>query len=620
MSDNSNQFWWNKPKGKVHEPLQEYVKKLNNEQNYRAEDNLRHMRLYGNQESLGFDLRQYSRTNKAQNRVTLNVIQSMIDTVVSKISKSQPKPMYLTDGGDWSEQRKAKKLNQFTQGQFYSNKIYEISPRILADAMVFGTGVVKVFSENGDTRVERVFPNEIIVDDVEAIYGQPRQMHQGKWVHKEVLKQMFPKFEGEIDVAKTDLQSTPFSLSRSVNMIYVIESWHLPSGKGAKDGRHAITIDGATLIDEPYKRNYFPFVFLKWSPRLLGFFGQGLAEQLQGIQVEINRILKTIQVGMRVACVPRVLIDRASGVVDSQINNLENSIVRYSGIAPQFWNASGAIPQELFAHLDRLYQRAFEIAGISQLSAQSKKPAGLDSGKALRAFNDIESERFLDLGRRYEDFHIELARQLLYEARDIGSNYEVQAPGKKFLKTLKLKDCDLDDSKYIMQVFPTSALSKTPAARLAEVQELLNAGVISPEAAKKLLDYPDLQAEVEASLAAEEDIEWVIDQIVDEGVYLSPDPYENLNLGIEKMQRAYLQFRQQNLPEDRLELLRVWISDANAMLNPPQQELPPTEMPIMDPSMMPAPVDPMAIAAAEQQNPPPAPPPMDPAMMMPIVA
>jgi hypothetical protein len=266
---------------------------------------------------------------------------------------------------------------------------------------------------------------------------------------------------------------------------------------------------------------------MRWTPRLLGFFGQGLAEQLQGIQVEINRILRTIQVSMHLVSVPRILAEHTSKIISEHFNNKIGSIIKYTGTPPQFMNANGAIPQELFLHLDRLYQRAFEIAGISQLSAQSKKPSGLDSGKALRTFNDIESERFYDVGKRYEDFYLEVAKHLLNVARDIEADpeeksYSVVVPGKKFVETLKLKDCDLDDDKYIMQKYPTSALSKIPSMRLAEVQEMINAGMLGPEAGKKLLEFPDLEAEMEKENAAIEDIDWTIDTMIENNEYLPP--------------------------------------------------------------------------------------------------
>ncbi len=58
-------------------------------------------------------------------------------------------------------------------------------------------------------------------------------------------------------------------------MIKVIESWHLKSGPKAKDGKHTICISSATLFEEQYDKDYFPFVFFRWGDRPVGFFGQG---------------------------------------------------------------------------------------------------------------------------------------------------------------------------------------------------------------------------------------------------------------------------------------------------------------------------------------------------------
>jgi hypothetical protein len=600
MFNPTDKFWWASKKDAAHQQLHEYIKRINNEQNFRATDNLRHMRLYGNQETLGFNLRQYSKVGSSslENRVTLNVIQSMIDTVTSKTVKNMPLPMYLTDGGNWKQQNRAKKLNKFTEGQFYHSKVFQKGARAFVDACVFGTGVLKIFRNGNEVCVERVFPNEIIVDDSEAIYGEPRQMHQGKWIHREVLKANYPAYKRQIEEATQQILDQPYSDSRTPDMIYVLESWHLASKKGEKDGRHVITIDNCTLFDETYDKDYFPFVFMRWTPRLLGFFGQGLAEQLQGIQVEINRILRTVQISMHLVSVPRILKEHTSKIISEHFNNKIGSIIGYTGAPPQFMNANGAIPQELFLHLDRLYQRAFEIAGISQLSAQSKKPSGLDSGKALRTFNDIESERFYDVGKRYEDFYLEVAKHLLDTARDIDADpetkggYKVTTPGKKFIETIRLKDCDLDDDMYITKVFPISALSKIPSMKLAEVQEMINTGMLAPDVGRRLLDFPDLEAENEIDNADENDIDWTIEQMVEHGEYLPPEPFQNLQLGIQRMQQTYLKLRTQNAPEDRLELLRIWIDDADAQMKEAQAaeaaalaNSMPMGPPIQDPSL-----------------------------------
>lgn len=157
-----------------------------------------------------------------------------------------------------------------------------------------------------------------------------------------------------------------------------------PVIKGSNDGRHVIAIDNFTLLDEEWERDTFPFCFIRWTERLLGFWGQGLAEQLTGIQVEINKLLRNIQEQMHLAT-PKVFVEAGSKISKAHINNEIWGIIEYAGTPPTFY-VPKTVSGEIFSHLDRLFSRAYEIAGVSVLAAQSKKPAGLESGVALREF------------------------------------------------------------------------------------------------------------------------------------------------------------------------------------------------------------------------------------------
>ena len=205
------------------------------------------------------------------------------------------------------------------------------------DSCIFGTGCVKIFEEDNNIKAERVFIDEIKVDDVESYYADPRQMHQTKFIHKDVLKSMFPKDASFIEdaVSAEDTYGTSRG-SRTYDMVTVIESWHLPSKKDAGDGRHTISISNRTLFDEEYKKSYFPFIFFRWSDRPLGFFGQGLSEQLQGLQMEINKILRTIQVSMHLVSVPKLLVEASSKIVTAHLNNKIGGIIKYAGAPPQY--------------------------------------------------------------------------------------------------------------------------------------------------------------------------------------------------------------------------------------------------------------------------------------------
>ena len=578
--------WWLANKKNLYQELFAYVSKLDSRQQYRVADNLTFARLYGNYDHVGLDAFNYSRavsTYNVTNRVTLNVVQSMVDTVVSKVTKNKPKATFLTSGGDFSLQSKAKKLTKFVEGIFSFTDFYQLAALAFKDSCIFGTGCLKIFVENGEIKAERVFIGEIKIDDIESYYGKPRQVHQEKWLPKDVVKAMFPGFELEIDNASYPDEKTFQNVqgSRLKDMVRVIESWHLPSGPNAKDGKHTICISTATLLDEPYYKDYFPFVFFRWNTRPVGFFGQGLAEQLQGIQLEMNKILRTIQVSMHLVSVPKLLVEASSKIVSSHLNNRIGGVIKYAGTPPQY-APLGGIPGELFSHLDRLFSRAYEIAGVSQLAAQSQKPAGLDSGKALREFNDLETERFMSVAKRYEKCFMDAAEIMIETAKDLyelKGDYKVKAKDGKFIDTISWKDVNMDADKYMMQIFPTSALSSTPAARLADVQDLLAAGFIDKEDALKLLDFPDLEAAMNLLNADSNNLERLIETMMDEGKYFPPEPYQNLENAVRKVQQAYLLYRMQGAPEDRLELLRQFMEDCqNLIEKAAQPEGPPMPM------------------------------------------
>ncbi len=571
MSNAFDSKWYKKPSNKIHEAVFPFIRRLDTSQNYRQTANVRNMRLYGNSEYSGLSASGFIKAEapSTQNSVTLNVVQSMVDTVVSKITKNKPRPYFLTDGGEWSLQRKAKKLTKFSEGQFYATDFYAKAAVAFKDSCIFGTGALKVFIQDDEIKVERVFIDEIIVEDTEAYYGEPRQMHQLKWVHKDVLKARFPSSASMIDDAGGN--SSEFNVSnvtRTNDMVLVAESWHLKSGPKAKDGKHAICIDNDTLFEERYDKDFFPFVFFRWNEKPLGFFGQGVAEQLTGLQLEINKILRTIQVSMHLVSVPKIFVEAGSKIVNAHINNKIGGIITYAGKMP-VEGTLGSIPPELFAHLDRLYGRAFEIIGISQLSAQAQKPSGLNSGKALRTYNDLETERFMSVALRYEAAFLQASKIMLELGKEIAlktDNYKVKVPGSGFLSTIKWADVEMDEDQYLLQIYPTSKLSQNPAARLSEVQELIQAGFISQEDGGKLLDFPDLEAYNNSANAAVDNINKQIEQIADEDLYQGPEPYQNLQYGIQKFQQAYLMYQTQGAPEETLELFRMWIAEADALM------------------------------------------------------
>lgn len=572
-----NQRWWMLDGQQAADSISATLNRMKDNQTLRHTQWVISARLYGNlapTSLAGISFSKLATTQPAlRDRVSYNVIQSVVDTVTSKVGKSRPRPMFLTSGGDYRQQRRAKGLNAFCDGLFYENSTHKLGLSIFRDAAVWGDGFVHVFAKDGRVRHERVLPSELFVDDVEATYGAPRQMHRIKAVDRLVLAEAFPEHAGIIMSANAaKMEDT--SRGNVADVLLVRESWHLPSGPGADDGRHCISIDGQLLTElEPWTRDHFPFARMQWTPRLFGFWGQGLAEQLMNIQLEINKLLWVIQRSFHLAGTFKVLLENGSKIVKEHLNNDIGAIINYTGTPPAYV-VPPTVPAEVFGHLNLLIAKAYEQAGISQLSAGSMKPAGLNSGRALREMTDIESDRFTTVGRQYEQLFLDIARLSIETVQELSEagDYEVGTPERSGLARVRWSDVQLDADDYVMQCFPVSSLPNDPAGRLQTVQEYAQAGFLTPRQARRLLDFPDLDQVESLANAAEEYLLRVLDRIVDEGLFIAPEPFDDLAMARELALEYYARGKTTGLEEDRLELLRQFLSQIDALENPPMPE------------------------------------------------
>lgn len=532
---------------------------------YRRQENIRHAKLYANKSFDDYLSSVVYNYNGA--RMSLNVGKAVTDTATAKIAKEATRAYWLTEDGDYSEQRRAKKLTRFTDGMFYEQQAYAKGRRIFTDACIFGTGVVKVYELDGEVCTERILIDELLVDENEARYGNPRQIHQVKAVDAECLAAQFPKFRDLIYLAETVKARTASAIG---TMVKVVESWHLPSGRQAKDGLHTICISNCVLFEEKYDKDYFPFVFFRWGEPLVGFYGEALIAEVLGIQVEINDIVLRIQEAMSTMSVPRVFVERGSKVDVDHINDEIGAIVTYTGTKPtaEVWQA---MSQEVYNYLEYLYNKAFLVSGVSQLSASSKKPAGLDSGVALREYQDIETERFALVALRFQQFYLDLAAAYVRLAAETKKPIEVRAPRKGGMEKINWADVKGDLDSFVLKAYPTSILPTKPEGQLQAIQEMTQAGLIPREMAIGLLDYPDLQQWINVQVSGIEDIQYVIEQIVEHGEYIAPEPYMDLQNGIKLAQAAYIRSRAQGLDESKRDQLRNWIDDAIELIQAPPE-------------------------------------------------
>lgn len=518
--------------------------------------------------------------NREWLQITFNVLRNCVDGAMAKITKDIPRPMFLTDNADWTTQRQFERLTEYTYATFESGGWMDAAPLAYRDCLVGDNGYVRIVEDtDGEAprvRYERALPDEIYVDERDARYGEPRSLFQVRTMPRDRMFALYgddPEAWDAIDSAVAAKVDEDTVGDTDDDLVEVIEAWHL--GSNERDpGRHIITLRTHCLVFEDYERDWFPFVVFRWRPPRKGWLGWSLARDLAGIQIEINRILADVSLGLARVARPRVFVPK--GTADKrQFTSGIGGMVEFDPTRgrPEIITATAFNP-ETYNHLENLVRKAYELSGISQLSATGAKPAGLNAGVALREYQDIDTERFAPQAKRWENAHIDAARMTVAVSSEM---FTAAKPRKqitrrsRFLGSIDWKDVDPGKNEFVVDVFPTSALPRTPSARMQQVSEMEGKGWLSPEQAMGLIDFPDVKKFTSLATAAldlaTENVERILDGRED---FLVPDESWNLPLAQQVAQQYLQRARLDGAPDDRLTLLSNYLDRIVSLQAPPQ--------------------------------------------------
>jgi hypothetical protein len=565
--------------------LMSTARNLENVQREVHEQNLWSAQLYSNRELAAFDWGNsslYRASLAPVSRKGENLVLMVVDTLVSQVGKNRPKARPQTRGASWKLRQQAKKLDKFLYGEFIRNRVYEKGKKIFKDACIFGFGAMYVGMDEDQVYLERVFPDELLVDQMEVVAcGRARHWYRRRVLPFEVIAATYAKenydemLENLRQVAKTSADYIDY---RSVGTGYVVivEGWQL--AQDGSPGRYVVSAGNYLLKDEPYTLEYPPFVVYQWQEPLSGFYSSSAVEQTLPYQIRLNEINDVIRDAQDLMGRPRILVAEGSRVNPLEIDNLVARFIKYTGVKPEAvtWPAISA---ELYNERDRQVRICLEQFGISALASKVTPPAAarFDSSAAFREFNAIQEDRLSDPAQRFERFYLDLAEMMIRVIGDSGKNPKttwVSGGRKGMVEVIDWKDIDLDEEAYVLQLEATSIYDSTPSAIRDELEKQLGMGLISPEEYRLQLSSPDDQSELSLQAAAADDIRRVID-LLEDGQYESPEPIQDLVNGVQIVSLAALLLRKYPdvSPDIHLNFLN-WITEARAILETGTETVP----------------------------------------------
>lgn len=444
----------------------------------------------------------------------LNVIKSAIDSIVSKISTAHCRPFVNTVKGSFKTIQICKQLQIFFDYFFEEKNIPSKIVSALLNACVFDKGHIYIDETSGDILSVvpwNVYTRQSEGDDPKSCYIE------------------FPnKSVDSLDEVTFGLLTDDEKKTLYVNVGYFYD---------AKTKTKAILVNRSIRKIFEIEFSEIPLVTIHYTNPIIGNGCLSVADMLRGIQKEIDELMKRISDASILNPALTFFVSNASSIKVGQLNNKVGNIVQYNaplGERPVETASNPFIADQYITLLDNLMEKAYNMVGISQLSAQGKKPAGLDSGVALATQADIESDRFQVLLDQYIRMFTDTAKKII---KVFEKTKDVVEPSRYALR-ITWGEVSKEYDKMRIQFSCADSLSKDPSEKLKQLQTLAQAGIIPATQIASLLELPDINRGYSVANNAFNATMTLIDSCIYEDNFEIPDyiPFQMIKEQIVNMQ------------------------------------------------------------------------------------
>ena len=435
---------------------------------------------------------------------SINVIKSCIDTLTSKIAQSKVRPFFNCINGTFKDINVCKNAQQYFDQYFDIEEVNKKVSMAFRDACIFDHGVIYVDSETKS--ITKALPWQVFVRPAELTYNNVTRAY---YCQNDYPVSMLPeKYRNKVLKANPDQEYVTYGIYYDT-----------------VDQCKAVYISELDFVEiEKYEGNRVPFIFLWYNNPIHGGSSVSVVDMLYGIQKEVNTLMSKVKDASQLSPALTFFLPDDATIKSTQLNNRVGNVITYKATSdmsgsPVTVATPNFIDSQYIELINNLKETAYEMVGISQLSAQSKKPSGLNSGIALQTVEDVESERFEEQLNQVIRCYVEIAKTCLR----VFPKEETILPDTPNRLDVRWGDIVDEEKKMQIQFSAADSLSKDPSTKLQQLQQLAQVGVIPQERIAQFMELPDLEGGYSLSNNAINAVLSVIRDCIESDNYDVPD-------------------------------------------------------------------------------------------------
>ena len=458
-----------------------------------------------------------------------NVIRSCIDTLGSKIASQKVTPFFNTVNGTFREIQVVKAAQQFFDILYDELNVNKTVVQAFVDSCITDRGIIYVNKDNKN--IERIQPWQFFFDPREYAYGQ--------LTHCAFKK---TDYHASLLTEKTDLQT-----------VTLHEYWSI------KEHIHATYIEELNKVSfDKWDANILPFAILRWSNPVKASSSTCVVDLLFGIQKQINYLLSQIKDASKSSFGIKYIVPTDSDVKINRLNNSNGEVIEYTpqmtpnGVMPVQPITPAFMDGQWFTALQQFKQDAYEMVGISQLSAMSQKPSGLNTGVGLQTMEDIESDRFETQLNSVIRVYVDIAKICM----EVFDPLEEVLPSSIYRGHITWKDITEARNLMSIQFSSLDKISKDPVVKQQIISQWVNSGYISRAHAMQLMEVPDDTRGYSLMNNSLNAVMSVIDDCIEKDIYDVPI-YIDTALLKEEITSTLLSLKAAQNPENEVDIQKL---------------------------------------------------------------
>lgn len=463
----------------------------------------------------------------------VNVIKSIIDTLVSKIAQSNVRPYFNTINGSYTDMQAALQTQNYFDQLFDTENVNRTVSEAFRDACIFDTGYVYIDTD----KIEKAEPYNVYLDPREAA----NNLHYTKMYYE---RTNFPVSQLP-DKVRQEIRNK--SIEYCTYGIYI----------SAIDHTKVYIINGRVLSTEDYKPDVIPLVVIPYSPLTFGGSTLSIVDTLYSIQTQIDLLQQKITEASNLSPANTIFLPEDNGIKPSMIDNRVGNIMTFRPVpgstgAPIAISTPSFISEQYRDQVNDYINKCYELVGISQLSATGVKPSGVDSGIALSTLENVESDRFETQLKTVIRAYVDCAK-LVIQLKNADDNI---LPEANNIYNMKWKDIASSIKNLKIQFSAADSLSKDPSVKLQQLESLVANGIIPQNRVAQLMELPDIQTGYNLANNAVNAVYAVINDCLEHNNYEVPS-YVPFTLLKEEIINTQLSLKASNRPENLKDIDRL---------------------------------------------------------------